>query len=385
MFRELWFEFRKIWKSRFLWGMFVVLILIDIYQITQNVHSITSISDGEKKIYEKICGEYTEEKNTWLLETLSAYEEQIKNGGYETGGQVEGTYTGYVMGDYMVLESNYEQMKEDYQYRTYAKQIAEKAKNNVERLQGTKYQFERNKYSMIYHSFAKRKITAFHYDDLVNSFFEYDFSTILEILIVVVGTLNFLDRNRRFKMLELMDTAKIAKRKYRFCQLASIFLFSGMVLATFTGIDLLLFQRGNLSIDNWLDPLYSVQGYEETLFDGSVFQFFLMWLLGRYLVLVFFGVFLFACYSVFYSETVTIALEMVIFVGSVTICLNWKWWWNPIGLLNSQEICKAHDLYNFFSIPVLYHEVISVSLLLAILVCGSVGVMFENRKRIFER
>ncbi len=359
MLQAIYWELKKIGKNKFIWGLFVFFLIADAYKMTHTYFGINDTTKGEQAIYHKLAGNITEEKVLFLIDNVEKYSQLIESGEYSTAGNQKGTYTGYIMGDYNIFSSCYENMKKAYDYKQYAAKICEKAKQNAQLYESRNVSYELKKNNMIYHNFLGREIKNYYNCKVSNALFSYDFSTIFMILLVitVVGSVLVLEQDHH--MYEILETVSFGNRRRTQAKLWSIAIFCAIVVGIFIFWDCCVLQMQYGLIDNWKNPVYSMTGYENSPLRCSIIAYLGIWMMQRYLVVLFFALITFVMYDCCLNGVRTVAFSIAIYVVFVVICIQTNWFINPISLCNGQELIKKTTFVNCFETPFYDYEIVT--------------------------
>ncbi|MDE6635572.1 MAG: hypothetical protein K2K09_03075, partial [Lachnospiraceae bacterium] len=375
MLRAIIFELQKIMKSKFMWGLLLFFLAADGYIFTQTYFGINKLSEGEKKIYSEVTGTITQDKLDFVIENYKKYSKIIDSGEYSEQGGQEGTYTGYIMGDYGVFREIYEELQAVYDYKGYIAQICNKARENVKRQDGIGNSYGVRKYSLIYRSYAGREINSFYVGEVAENFFSYDFSTVFMFLLLAVGIGNCLLLDKENNMYEIIESAPFGHKKRAAAKIFAIALFCLGVVAIFTAFDLSVMQFEYRAVDNWDIPLYALPGYADTPLNCTVVQFFCLWMSYRYIAMLLFAFIVYTMYMIFLDGIKTIAYSIMVFCGFVFISMKTKAYFNPVAMLNAQEMLKECRICNIFGKPFFYHETVLGMVASAVIILGLIMIV----------
>lgn len=357
MFSGIIFEIKKILKNRFLFGLALFFLAADWYILSDTYFGIGILSDGEKVIYENVRGPVTEETCNFVIDNYKKIQKVVESGEYSVKEGQKGTFTGYVMGDYNVFLSLYNEFKDIFAYKEYTKYICDKAKENV-RMFADNNIYGAKKYSLIYRAYSGRKIDSYYNGEVIQGYLSYDYSTLFMFLILIVGIGNNLFLDKENNMYGILRTLPYGKVKMLFQKICAFSIYSMVIVIVFSVWDILIIQFQYGFIDNWGACVYSMSEYRDTPLNCTVGGFFLMWLAYRFVAILLFSLITYVVYTMFKKEIYTIVYTIVVYLSAVVACIYMKAYVNPIAMFNLQELVKSCQIVNIAGTPVFYHEIV---------------------------
>ena len=145
----------------------------------------SGMKTGYDKIYEQIKGPITEETVSFITSEYQRLDGLTADGTYSREPQ-EGTYSGYIFGDYYLLHSYfYPHMEYSVKYSADMEEVLTQAKENVTFYQesGNTAGVVENDY--ILHHYTGRAIPEFYLYDGWEALLSYDFSDLLILLLLI--------------------------------------------------------------------------------------------------------------------------------------------------------------------------------------------------------
>jgi len=376
------FELKKILRNYFLWGLFFLFVIIDGLFLLNMSFGINDKYEGEQAVYEKISGTVTDEKCNFIIDNFNRLQGIIDSGDYSVKGNQEGTYTGYIIGDYNLFSDLYTEFNEIFEYSEYTKSICDKSKENVLMLKETDL-YEARKYSLIYNSYKGRRIESYYDDNVIQAYFSYDYSTLFMFLIMLVGLGSSLFLDNDNKMKGILGCVPYGRLKMIFTKIFAIIVYCVAIVGVFSAIDILIIQCRYGFIDGWGMKLYSIGEYRDTPLNCTVLEFFVMWFLYRVIAMVLFALITYIINYIFEKEIKTIVYSIGVYIIAIIACINTKVWINPVAMFNLQELIKSCTIRGVAGMPFFYHEIVMaggiVSIVFLIICCVILSVIEGKR------
>lgn len=233
----------------------------------------SGMKTGYDKIYEQIKGPVTEETVSFITSEYQRLDGLTADGTYSREPQ-EGTYSGYIFGDYYLLHSYfYPHMEYSVKYSADMEEVLTQAKENV-----TFYQESGNTAGMvenayILHHYTGRAIPEFYLYDGWEALLSYDFSDLLILLLLILAVAPTFTREKENGMTLILSSCKRGEWPLLFSKCGAGVIFAWILTALFALLNLLVF--GLLcGFEGWSSPLYAIGGYQYTPFSGSILLFY---------------------------------------------------------------------------------------------------------------
>ena len=183
------FELRKLFRNRLLLLMLVLLSLLNLYRIYSGY---AAFADKEPQFYaayfqiqQDVSGEWNNDTIRYVTAEYKKAKAVVDAGGYSTEPGQPGTHTGYVFGDMNVFEQIRDDMDRRYHCADTMQALAGRAQENAafyER-KGNSAEAARNR--KIAETYRDRRVTAYYDTWGLNTYFKYDFSTLLLLLLII--------------------------------------------------------------------------------------------------------------------------------------------------------------------------------------------------------
>ena len=243
--------------------------------IREVIGNTEGMQAGFAEIYDKVKGPITNETAAFLVGEYQRLSRTVADGTYSRKPQ-EGTYSGYIYGDYFLIGSYfYSQMSYYVQYPARMAERLEQESDNLKFYQSVGNKSMAAKSSYILQHYADRSISSFYLMDSWESLLKFDFSDLLILLLLILGVASSFTREKETGMTMLLSSSKrggwpmLASK----CSVAVSYAI-GLTLI-FSLLNLMIY--GVLfGLHGWECPLYAIEAYQDTPFGGTVGQFYLL-------------------------------------------------------------------------------------------------------------
>lgn len=280
----------EIKKNFIKWQLICVMLVfliangINIFYVYRDNSQLSSYFSDWKEVHSELMESYggtiSTDKIAELLEYYNPLDEKINERTAATG-YVEGTYTGNLYSDWLLLMNYFVQPLEYmYTYQNYTYSVRHSAVENQEFYAKTGNDKEVAVNSMIEKSFANRKIEEFQNLELEHYYFKYDFSTFLVILVCIYALSGVFVNDKASEMDILLLTCKRGGKSTVTAKIAASIAFMLTICTLFWLQDIVLFQvffGESFSIGM---PLYAVSSFADTAYTGTIGAF--LWISACY-------------------------------------------------------------------------------------------------------
>lgn len=283
MTRLIRFEFYKLFWKRSILVVLVLFSVINLFKINNEFHSYSYLADGNgshswNSVYWQLYGNYsgklTTEKINHLLSVYQPLADATADMTASTDTDNPNTMTGNVYSDRNILDKYYVQpMEYFYNYRTYASEVAEKAKENVAfyKEQGQIYEVRKN--SVIYNLYSGRSISTFAYQEMYNYYLNYDFSSILILLLCLYGIIGTFVCEKETQMNTLLLTNPNGGKKTTLAKIVAATLFVTGVAIWFSIMDYIGFSLSFGTTEGYNLPLYAISNFSTAAINCNLLQY----------------------------------------------------------------------------------------------------------------
>ena len=362
-------EFKKVWANKFLIIAFVILFLVNGIQSINLIHRDKKVNSSQyweamETVYTSTEGEITSEKLEFAISEHRRLQDIIEGGSYSTEPNQVNTYTGYIFADNNLFRQLYEEMYYTYHYPQFSSSIHQKAVDNIDFFTEKENSYEVNRNQIIISLYEDRNIPRFYRMQGWDEYFDYSFSALLIILMIVLGVAPLFSSERENQMTSILRTCRYGKRKVFGAKVAVAFSYTFVVSLVFNLDDFITFTIG-YSLRGFENPLYFISSYQATPFNGTVRHFLAYTFVPKFLGAA-------AICSIALFSSALSHNDSGSFLGTAAllipaIILNNKN--NPvnyIALLSIQQEFREFQTFNCFGKAVMQAEMFAVCILLLI-------------------
>lgn len=353
----IYYEMRKSWLKVSTVIFLIIFLGLNYFRLNDFCRSYFKtygdFQDPYYRLYETVCGEITEEKLNPFKIRLGELEAEIMTQTYSKEYNPEKyIYTGYAHGDFSLYSLMISpEISYAATYANTSNKIAAKAAESYSFYNEIGNNYESRKNAMIYNLYSNRRISEYRATNWANAYFSYDFSSLLCIILLILGLSSSFTRERESGMEQLISAYGKTKSTVISKVISSI-VFCLILTITFTVSDLMAVDRF-LVIKNINMPLYSAELFELTPFNITFAEAVLVCAGLR-----FFGLFAISLLVMAISKitpntiaaTVSSFAAVLILIFFSLISNNFI---NPIGLLTPKNYLEKFSVVNLFGRPVL--------------------------------
>lgn len=369
MTRLIKYEFYKIFCKRSILVVLILFSVINLLKINNEFHSYSYLTDGNDsrswnkvywQLYENYSGEITAEKINHLLSLYQPLVDATADMTASTATDNPDTMTGNIYSDRNLLDRYYVQpMEYFYNYQTYASEIAEKAKENALLYKQQEQTYEVRKNSIIYHLYSGRSIPVFSYDEMYNYYLNYDFSSILVLLLCLYGIVSTFVCEKETQMDMLLLTNPNGGKKTTSAKIVADALFVIGVAIWFSVLDYIGFALSFGTTEGYNLPLYAISNFSTAAINCNLLQYSILSAVTRAI-----GVWtmsmMFLLVSMFWRNTLVpfvagfvTALCFIITGASQSYSSNvWLKIINPYSLLTNRTLFGKTEFICFAGYPI---------------------------------
>lgn len=328
--------FRNLAGDYFFWAILILFFGINIYAICDKAGQRNEEISGHKTLYEEFKGELTADKINKVVDRCRELSQIVETGDYDHEGNQPGTYTGYFAGDYGEFQEIFDEYKYRYEYAAYAGKIAAKptAGNRIKE------------------AFSGRNLDSYYDMEGPEAWLEYDFHTLLCVMFTVFCACKIIVYDRKRNLYILLETCSLGTRKVMARKAGSLVLLTFLLTVFFSAVNAVAFW--NLyDMEGIHEPVYAMSEYKNTLFNGSIFQFWFFQTIGIWISCILIGVVCMFLAMVIREELYAMLLGVLVYIGFIALFFKFTYWGNPVGLLAGTNLIKDGDLYWFTFVTVL--------------------------------
>lgn len=230
---------------------------------------------GFAELYTKSKGPITNETAGFLAGEFQRLSRTVADETYSHEPQ-EGTYSGYIFGDYYLIGAYfYTPMSYCVQYSARMEERLRQERDNLDFYQSAGNSFMAAKSSYILRHYANRSVSSFYLMDGWASLLKYDFSDLLILLLLILGIAASFTREKETGMTMLLASSKRGGWPMLASKCGAAILYAVGLTMVFSLLNLAVYGF-LLSVEGWNCPLYAMEAYQDTPFNGTVGQFYLL-------------------------------------------------------------------------------------------------------------
>lgn len=343
------YEFKKILKNKFIMVFIIIFIACDIFMIYKREYSQINYnkqSDWKtEQEYNQVKGIITNEK---LDYAMSINPEELMYGGSEI----------------------YKGMVRALTYGDFAQEIYSKAKENAEFYKSIGREEQVYKNEKIAEAFREREIYEYYRQDGVDKYLTYDYSTFMVMIIVIIIVIILFFNDRNTGMYRLVSTSKYGHRFVRLVRMMTVLITGTVVMCFFRLLEYISYSI-IYDFDGMHMPLYSVEEYAQTLFNGSIKDFIIIDIMLKCIGIMLFAMIFVALAKVIKVQGIALGIFIVVYLGTIIVSLKSETTYSPIRMFDGYSIIKSTEFIhigNFFMSGMEYTILIS-AIIMAVMLC----------------
>ncbi len=353
----VYFEMRKSWLKVSTFIFLFIFLGLNFFRLNDFCRSYyKTYGDFQEpyyRLYETVCGEITNEKLDPFKIRSGELEAEIMTQTYSTEYDPEKyIYTGYAHGDFSLYSLMISpEISYAATYTNTSNKIAAKAAESYDFYKEMGNDYESRKNAMIYNLYSDRVISEYRATNWANAYFSYDFSSLLCIILLILGLSSSFTRERESGMEQLISAYGKTKSTVISKVISSI-VFCLILTIVFTVSDLMAVDRF-LVIKNINMPLYSAELFEFTPFNITFAEAVLVCaglrLLGLFAIsLLVMAISKITPNTIAATVSAFAAVLFLIFLSLISDSFV-----DPIGLLTPKKYLEKFGVVNLFGRPVL--------------------------------
>ncbi len=289
MLRLVYYEIRKNYLRRYILAAIVLFVILNTCMIYRGYligdglmgyfmpHSNETKKDWEfyHRMHKQLDGPLTTEKARFVYEEYERLSSLTTDGTFRNK-QFDNTYTGYIYSDYrMIAQYFYHPMKYAANYESHLGEVVERAKENVDFYSKYKNKLELAKSKYIVNHYNGRKITVFYDGKPWELLFNYRFSDLLILLLLLLGLVPIYVNEKETRMEDLILSSRKGKGNMGMAKMLSIVVYIAFLLLIFSTLNVATF--GVLyRLSGSEMPVYAIEAYQYTPISLSVGSFYIL-------------------------------------------------------------------------------------------------------------
>lgn len=376
------FEFKKLFIKKSLLVIIAFMCLFNIINIVRHYniyadsrHNDATVNNARYAVLKVYSGELTEEKLNEIYRMRSLAQELVFSGNYSLKYDPDKYYSGYAYGDAMIFIELAEEADRLVGYSDNFSELTSQAEELLKKdYINDYYQKINQKTAEIYSS---RELTTLTNNSGISDFFDYNFSSVLCIILLILGTVLIFTADKDAGADVYLESSVNGKGKSAAAKLIAASLYTLVLTLLFFVIDLISFIV-LLRIDGLEQPLYSLANYFSTPYTMPIWQFIILYFLFRLLGLLCITALAAAITVILKTPILSVIASFVFFMAMIlckTYCLAENRRWinliNPLVPITAPKYTKRYDNVNILSEPVMFigAAVLGVLILTALAVC----------------
>ena len=385
------YEFWKLFCKKAVFICLALFLVINVYKIStlperENVTSYDEYFSGYDAVYDIVKGDMTEEKILFVVENYQELSALNDNNAFSSEANEE-RFTLYDYGDYIVFMQFFNGMDYAYNYNANMLEYINLAKENVDFFLARGNDYEVSVNQKIIDIYGGRGINAYYDTYGFSEFFNYDFSSLLIILLLLLSLASSFTMESENGMDMLIKISKKGREHTVMAKIGAFLLFSLLITVLFTAVDLIAFDI-KFGLDGFLNPIYSIERYFAFTLNLNMLGYVILSMLFKFVAFAVIGLFIMFCSSLFgsviYSFGVgTFAVFGLILADGTTKMVSSKFLTllNPLSLIANRYMLDTYSVVNAFGYPVLriYVALVLMAVFAAVLIVG-ILLAYTNRR-----
>lgn len=358
------YELKKIFEQKGIWIIAFIFICVSFFNIYKTYYTPPvdkesgqiAMEKAEKNLKEEYSGELSIENiNRFMTDYQKAEQASIVDNPNKYNPSKY--YSGFAYGDFQLYKLIKDEMERIYFYNDYVVTVRDTANEIADSLENINpYLCKYNrKISQIY---SDRKVTHFYNVQSVPFYFEYKFSSLIIILLILLGLTSKFCGECELGMDQTLKTCKYGRDKTNLAKICSGWIYIIFLSVLFSLLDYIMFKYclGFNSLDQYL---YAIEEYSGTTLNLKIWQALLLvqaiktlgFLVLGSLIMLISAVFRSSvkAYAVSVFAVVSLILATIIMPEGAGEYINLL---NPVRLINSQTMFKEFQAVNIFGTPV---------------------------------
>ena len=364
MRRLIYFEGRKHFLTKpmlVLVSIFLLVNAIKIYAVYKEQSPLEALSDPCFKeaydaLYFRYKGELTEEKVDGIMDIYTPLREKVDAGTYSTERE-EGSMTYNTRSDCLLMDWCFiDNIAYETEYKSYANAIVKNAVSNIEFYNKHNNGYEARKNYKIAKAFQNRKLPNFYNTDGFRSLMYYDFSTLIVLLLCLFGCSSVFTKEKETEMDLLLATSVKGKGATLLAKLIATILFLLFICVLFSTEDYLLFYWNFENMDAYLEPLYMLEAFKDTMLHANLITAYLITVASKMLGVCAIGM-LFLMVSLYGKNALTVIVgNLGVLIGLIAAYGKFSKvseLANPFSLLYARKLFMYPEFINCFGMPIM--------------------------------
>ena len=380
------YELKKLFTKRFLFVVILILLCanaFNIYNTYDKYHKNYNRDyfEAEWKIYKLAEGELTQDRINSLLD----YKNKLLISA-ETGVPLESYYINH-NGDLYITEEILQKIKSAYQYSDKIDELLE-----INDMQKTVLTNVDNDYLfkealLIEKTYSQRNIDSIYNTEAFGTYFSYDFSSFLILMIIFLGTASLFSGEKEMGMLSVIRSSKNGRIKLSVAKQTAALVYTFFVSIVFFVCDFLMFLYC-LRLRGIFSPVYAISSFEYTPLNISVCGFLLLTCTIKIFGFIIFSLISSVLSSVFDKSYMVFAADFMVILLLMFMSayssqmLDYINIINPVNLLTNRNLFAEFNVINIIGALVFKYVIVIIgSIFLAIALSVTVCLLNNANSR----
>ena len=366
-------ELKKLVKSKIVIVALLLFIALDFTNIYRNYNVSSGFRDMSKVVTEarvvlqkNLDGKITDDK-VKLIKTQVEKLSKLEAGEFSEQKEPDSQFmTGYAYYDSYLwgIFNNYLDHGQQY-----SEELSEKlytSKENIDYYKGRNDYYVREN-TLYQDTYSGRQIEEIYDTENLPDYFQYSFSAILIIIMLLLGVVPVFSGECESDMDIILNTTPLGRRKTILGKISSTLIYTVLVTLIFSVCDFIAFLIfGNM--DGLNQKLYALDMFNYTPVDMKVWQFVLVMFAIKLLGMIILSLVFLLCSRLFKNSVTPFITGMIIFVllmlcrtlfathtGEVLNMLN------PVSLIIYYSYFTSFSVVNIFGSPVFMYQLSVIS------------------------
>ncbi len=394
--RILKYELIKIFHKKTIIIALLIFSVVNIYKINfcfknnvivNNEHTVgIEYSRGYWRAHDEISGLITSDKINFVKHRYKDAKAIVDSGNFSKKPNQTNTYTGYIFGDMNMFRELYDRLDYCYNYGNRLDEVISKAQENIEFYKEHNNSFEVENNRKIIDIYGARSIPEVYDTAGYEEFFKYDFSSLLIILLLILGLVSIFSGEKEVGMNIILSTSKYGKNATIYAKILASMLYIIFISGYFFVLDFICFSMV-FKLLGYNLPIYAMSNFQNTPLNMKIWQFIIYSDIIK--ILGFGGIgALILLFSSIFSESL---LPFVLSAGTISICVGvndfltgnvreFVCFINPVSLLTNRELFSKYNGVDIFGQPFL-GSTVSLAFMLLFFLSTILIVVIVNRKK----
>ncbi len=373
--KMIYYEMKKSWFKIFVLFLLVFFCFLSAYKIC-GMYSLSGNfreTDGIKRreayfeLYSVLSGEITEEKTRYINEIYKELDREVKSGNYSTEYN-EDSLTGYTFADYTLVGFDIiPEIEYAVTYPNISDKICNDAYENIFFFNGRKNYSEAKRNALIYKLYQNREIKSYNLTEWIEYYFKYDFSSLLIIIMIIVGLGSSFSLETESGMNLLIYTS-VATNKTANAKIISAGIYILLLTAIFGLFDFFTVKY-LCGADGFSNPLYSADLFKYTPYNFSLSKAMIVCAAIKLLAFIVIGEITVLVSALIKKTILALCADFIIIVLFMLHADKNSFIINPINMLSPYRILEKFDCRFIFGKPILtvyYYAVVYILMILVL-------------------